>query len=430
MRSDRKRPPAPVTFSFAVLSALLATAPVVAAAEPPKDKAAAAASPATHPTANQAQKPVLPQSPVPASPDSPVAVRVAIPAGPQKETLRRILLKPYATATGTDLADVAWDGSPDAMAKLATDQAADVVLVDGSTLATGCTAQAFKRLDWNRLGRARFLPGASSDCGAGAFMTATVLAWDREKLQGDPKPPAPAPSAAGGKPSPNQDPKNTGPDTKLAPDAAAKAPDPQWSDFWDVAKHPGRRGLQRQAEGNLEFALLADGVSPGDIYRTLRTGEGVDRAFRKLDQLKPYIMWWDQPGQPAQFLAGGKVLFTSAPASSLSAMVSQPGHARPGVQWAGSLNAVQSWAVPQSAHEEAALAALLIATDPAREVELARATGYGPSTTDAVALLPGDLRGASPAAAANLKLGLPLDEGFWRDNRKALEARFNDWVSK
>ena len=420
---------------------LLAAAPL-AASEPPKDKVAVAPAAAAHagaahgqataPPAAAGQKPpqTSPASP-PSAPDSPLAVRVAIPPVPQKDTLRRVLLKPYASATGTDLGDVAWDGSQDALTKIAGDQAADLVLVDGSTLASGCTAQTFKRLDWNRLGRTRFLPNASSDCGAGAFMTATVLAWDREKLQGDTKPPA-QPSLAGGKPPASQGQKNATPDTKPAPDTAAKAPtpDPQWSDFWDVAKHPGRRGLQRQAEGNLEFALLADGVSPGDIYRTLRTGDGVDRAFRKLDQLKPYIMWWDQPGQPAQFLSGGKVLFTSAPASSLSAMVVQPGHARPGVQWAGSLNAVQSWAVPQSAHEEAAMAAMLIATDPAREVELARAAGYGPSTTDAVALLPGDLRGASPAAPANLKLGLALDEGFWRDNHKALEARFNDWVSK
>ena len=67
---------------------------------------------------------------------------------------------------------------------------------------------------------------------------------------------------------------------------------PGWADFWDVAKYPGKRGLRRSAETNLEFALLADGVAPGDVYKTLRTSEGVDRAFRKLDQLKPYIVWW------------------------------------------------------------------------------------------------------------------------------------------
>ena len=48
----------------------------------------------------------------------------------------------------------------------------------------------------------------------------------------------------------------------------------------------------RRVRGNLEFALIADGVAPGDVYKVLATSEGVDRAFRKLDQLKPYIVWW------------------------------------------------------------------------------------------------------------------------------------------
>ena len=30
------------------------------------------------------------------------------------------------------------------------------------------------------------------------------------------------------------------------------------------------------------MALLADGVAPGDVYKTLATPEGLDRAFAKL----------------------------------------------------------------------------------------------------------------------------------------------------
>ncbi|MDY0883301.1 hypothetical protein ACFPL7_10100 [Dongia soli] len=35
------------------------------------------------------------------------------------------------------------------------------------------------------------------------------------------------------------------------------------------------------------MALIADGEAPQDVYKVLGTSEGVDRAFKKLDQIKP-----------------------------------------------------------------------------------------------------------------------------------------------
>ena len=171
-------------------------------------------------------------------------------------------MQPYAQATATSLGEPGWDGTPSALDALAAAHQADLVLADGPTLAALCRAQKLDRLDWAALGgRDRFVAAAASDCGQGAYIAATVLAWDAAK-------------------------------------AANGSATYDWADFWDVARHPGRRGLRRAARGNLEAALMADGVAPGDVYRTLRSADGVDRAFRKLDQLKPYIEWWDRPEQP------------------------------------------------------------------------------------------------------------------------------------
>ena len=49
---------------------------------------------------------------------------------------------------------------------------------------------------------------------------------------------------------------------------------------------------------NLELALMADGVAPDDVYKVLSTEEGVNRAFSKLDKIKPLIQWW-KAGAPA-----------------------------------------------------------------------------------------------------------------------------------
>jgi putative spermidine/putrescine transport system substrate-binding protein len=186
--------------------------------------------------------------------------------------------------------------------------------------------------------------------------------------------------------------------------------------------------LQKTARGNLEFALMADGVSPGDVYRTLRSADGQDRAFRKLDQLKPYVTWWDQPAQPAQLLGAGKVLLTSAPAAAvLQAGVAT--HRHFGVQWAGSLTDVSFWAVPHDApHPAQSALALLVATDPARLAELFQATSLGPPTRDALDLLPANVRAAT--VSANIAAGLAVDDGFWAENGAKLEQRFAAWLAK
>jgi len=337
-----------------------------------------------------APAPSSPQaSPAPqaADPDAPQPVSVAIRPGAAREALLKYLVKPYPDATGTALDTPAFDGSADAAKALASAGKLDLALVDGPALEAGCRAQVFARLDWSGLGRDRYFGPATSDCGAGATIGATVLAWDQAKLHAT----------------------------------------PGWSDFWDVAKLPGRRGLQKTARRNLEIALMADGVAPGDVYRVLRSADGVDRAFRKLDQLKPYVEWWDQPGQPAQFLASGKVLMTSAPTSTLPA----GSRAHLGMQWNGCLDEVTSWAVAQTAkHARAALAVIGLAADAARQAEFARATGLGPSTKPGFALLPEDARAQNPSLPAHLQSCLPLDNNFWAESGDKLDARFATWLGK
>ncbi len=82
-----------------------------------------------------------------------------------------------------------------------------------------------------------------------------------------------------------------------------------WADFWDVKKFPGKRAMRKGARYNTRIsALMADGVPPKDVYKVLATEEGPeDRAFKKLDELKPYIQWWEAGAQPPQILVAGDV---------------------------------------------------------------------------------------------------------------------------
>jgi putative spermidine/putrescine transport system substrate-binding protein len=331
--------------------------------------AAVAAAPAAKPAAPPAA--------------NPNAIAVALPPdSPHHALLDQ--LQQYAAATGTVLGDVAWDGaSLDGVH-------ADLVLATGEQAQAACRAGSIARIDWNRLGHDRYLPIATSDCAAGAYVSTIALAWDHQRLDGT----------------------------------------ANWGDFWNVAQHPGRRGLQRSPRGTLEIALLADGVAPADIYRTLRSNDGVDRAFRKLDQLKPYIQWWDSPDQPAQLLGDGKVLLTTAPVAGLAAAAAASHH-HFDVQWAGSLTELRFWVMPKdSQRQTAAHMALLVAGDLARQAVFAENTQFGPVVNDALTLMPPDARAASPSAPAHLQAGLMLDDGFWIENRARLEARFTAWIGK
>src|SRR5207249_4242179 len=111
----------------------------------------------------------------------------------------------------------------------------DVVEVRSSDMARGCDEGLFERLDYAKIGnKADYLPVAITDCGLGLFVWSTVIAYDGNRLKDGPK---------------------------------------NWADFFDTKKFPGKRGLRKGARDNLEFALMADGVKPADVYKLLRTKE-------------------------------------------------------------------------------------------------------------------------------------------------------------
>ncbi len=76
------------------------------------------------------------------------------------------------------------------------------------------------------------------------------------------------------------------------------------ADFWDVRRFPGNRGLCiSDSPRTLIFALLADGVPREKLYPL-----DLDRAFKKLDEIKPHIkVWWREGNQSQQLIRDGEV---------------------------------------------------------------------------------------------------------------------------
>ena len=310
------------------------------------------------------------------------------------ESLQRALqvayAQPFTSITGLAVQQEIWGGGLDALRNQAKtqDNTWDLVLVDPEELSGGCGDSLFEKLDWSAIGgKDHYLPQAVSDCGVGAVMANIALAWDKDKL----------PVA------------------------------PTWSDFWDVAKYPGKRGLRKGVRGNLEFALMADGVAQGDVYKTLATAEGLDRAFRKLDQLKPYIVWWSAEADAAKILASGDVLMTTAPSGQI-AMLAEREHKNFGLQFASSLYEMHSWVIMKgSASLRMAQQFLYFTGMPAVEQRLLQRSGEAGLAKSLGDGLPPELAAISTTTAANLAAGLKVDANFWHDNLPKLRQRFDAW---
>src|SRR4051812_1477160 len=184
-------------------------------------------------------------------------------------------VEPFEKASGNKVIAVEYNGE---MAKIkamveAKQVSWDVVEVESGDIGRACDEGMLEKLDHAKLGKkSDFMPEAIHDCGIGVFIWSTVLGYNSDKLKTAPK---------------------------------------SWADFWNVNKFPGKRGMRKGARYNVEFALMADGVPTKDVYKVLSTKAGVDRAFKKLDELKSHIQWWQAGAQPPQFLVAGDVVMTT-----------------------------------------------------------------------------------------------------------------------
>jgi putative spermidine/putrescine transport system substrate-binding protein len=309
-----------------------------------------------------------------------------------QRSLQSAYVQPFTEITGTPVQPTMWEGGIETLRSQAkaTDNTWDLVLVDADELSIGCGEGLFEKLDWSAIGgKDHYMPQAVSDCGLGAVIVTTVLAWDKDKL----------PVA------------------------------PSWQDFWDVAKYPGKRGLRKSVRGNLEFALMADGVAPADVYKTLSGSDGVDRAFRKLDQLKPYVEWWSADAEAARILASGDVLMTSAPSGQIIATRMEHEHKNFGLQFTGSLSELESWVIMKgSPFARMAQQFLYFTGMPAVELRLLKLSGNSGLAKGSNDGLPPELLAVSPGNPANLAAGLRTDPGFWHDNLPKLRQRFDAWL--
>lgn len=313
--------------------------------------------------------------------------------GAYQEAQRKAMFEPYTAKTGIKVNEQEYGGE---IAKIKAmiqsgNTTIDVVDVDAPTLMQGCDEGIYETIDWKAIGdQGEWIPGTASDCGVGTIVYATAVAFDGDKLAAGP--------------------------------ASIK-------DLFDTAKFPGKRGMWKNPATNLEFALMADGVPAGDVYKTLATQEGVDRAFAKLDTIKKDIVWWEAGAQAPQLLASGEVIMTTAWNGRITNANKEGKNFK--IMWDSEILDSNFWAIPKGVKNiQASMDFIKFAVEPQILAGLTKYISYGPVRTTAAQYVAPEDAAMLPTSPENMKIALTLDNAFWADHGDEIRKRFTTWISQ
>ncbi len=267
----------------------------------------------------------------------------------------------------------------------------DLATVETATVLQGGDTGVLQKLDYSRIApRDGFLAGAALDAGMGLDVYGDILGFDTTVLK-------------------------DGPTSVLA--------------LFDTKTYPGKRALRKVVQNNIEWALMADGVPPDQVYKELATPKGVDQAFRKLDTIKNDVVWWTAGAQPPQLLASKEVIMTTAWNGRLQNPIDHD-HAPFKIAWDHLILEYDMISIPKGAqHEDLAYQYLAYIAQPDVNGKLAEFIPYGPVVTAAISHVPEDVVPKLPNAPDHMKQHLVADPEFWGDYGDDLNRRFNTWLS-
>jgi putative spermidine/putrescine transport system substrate-binding protein len=198
-----------------------------------------------------------------------------------------------------------------------------------------------------------------------------------------------------------------------------------WADFWDVQKFPGGRSLcTSDPQRNCIFALLADGVSMEKLYPL-----DFDRAFKKLDQIKPHIkVWWREGNQSQQLIRDGEVDMMSIWNARGTELKQQGVPVE--VVWNGAVRSPSTWCVLKGAPgRNLAWEFIAFASQAKPQAEFNTRLYYGPTNPGAYDLIPKEIAIQLPTYRDNVAVSVQEDEVWEADRIVKLEERFTQWLA-
>ena len=308
--------------------------------------------------------------------------------------------EPFAARTGVRIKSVDYNGG---LAELTAQVRSgtvswDVVDVELQDLDRGCADGLFEKIDKASLPAGAngvpaiqdFVPGALHACGVGTVIWSNVLAFNDTAFPG-------------AKPS-------------------------RMEDFFDLEKFPGRRGLPKRPHAILEWALMADGVAPSEVYRVLATPAGLERAFARLDRIKGQAVFWETGAQMIQLLADGEVALSAAYNGRVQSAISEDRKPLK-IVWDRQVWNADYYAIVAGTRAKAtALDFVRFATGTAPLAEQTKYIAYGPVRRSSQPLIASAIAVTLPTAPQNFRDALAFNAAWWTAHGDAINERYAAWL--
>ena len=209
-------------------------------------------------------------------------------------------------------------------------------------------------------------------------------------------------------------------------------------DVFNLEEFPGPRALEQRPIGNLEWALICDGVPAEEVYDTLETDEGVARAFAKLDTIKDSVIWWTAGAETPQLLADKEVVIGSTYNGRLFSLIEE--QKQPvAMLWDYQILDIDGFVVPADLPEDRLNRVkhfLHFATDTQRLADQAKYISYGPMRASSQPLVSThaelgiEMAPHMPTSPENAKTSILFNYDWWADHRDELDARFQSWLAQ
>ncbi|SFG69996.1 putative spermidine/putrescine transport system substrate-binding protein [Palleronia marisminoris] len=209
-------------------------------------------------------------------------------------------------------------------------------------------------------------------------------------------------------------------------------------DIFDTETFPGQRSLEKRPHNNLEWALMCDGVPQDEIYETLETDEGVDRALAKLDEIKDQTVWWTSGADTPQLLADGEIVMGSSYNGRLFSLIVEQDQPV-SMMWDAQSYDLDGWIIPEGLSDEEENRVrdfLWFATDTQRLADQAKYISYGPARASSAPMvgehaeLGVDMAPHMPTNPDNASNAFVQNYEWWADYRDDLDSRFQAWLAQ
>jgi putative spermidine/putrescine transport system substrate-binding protein len=307
--------------------------------------------------------------------------------GVYQEAQREGWLKPYTALTGVQFQESEESSNATIKAQVESNNVTWDVVDVGNDFGLAANAALLEPLDYTLIKKDEILEGFASEYRVADITYSVVLAYNTEETAG-------------------------------------KVPE-GWADFFDTTKIPGKRGLWNYSTGGvLEFALMADGVKPADLYKPELD---VDRALKKLDTIKDDIVWWSSGAESQELIGSGEVAMSmiwNGRGYSAKHTDGKPVE----LQWNQQILTADYFVVPKGTpNKQVAMEFIAWALCSNNNAAVSEKIPYGPTN-----------KNSKPADAVVPDLGVTnvdentayFDDEYLVNNFDAIDAKFQAWVTQ